>query len=114
MSPLLLKALDNSKRFIPVEWPVPSFSLLSRCQGRCADEFHLGASHSGAKGGRTKRWSFGRAAIAARSSSSSWVRSASRLAFWLSGRAAFRNHDDALLIEEPSDRHLSGTTTVLV
>src|SRR5216683_3364023 len=73
----------------PVEWPVPSFSPLSRCQGRCADEFHWRASHSGAKGGRTKRWSFGSAAIAARSSSSSWVPSASRLAFWLSGRAAF-------------------------
>src|SRR6266404_9508601 len=37
----------------------------------CADEFHPVVSHSGAKGGRTKRWSFGRAAIAARSSSSS-------------------------------------------
>src|SRR5438132_5728166 len=55
----------------------------------CADEFHPRASHSGAKGGRTKRWSFGRAAIAARSSSSSWVPNASRLAFWLSERAAF-------------------------
>ena len=55
----------------------------------CADELHPRASHSGAKGGRTKRWSFGRAAIAARSSSLSWVPSASRLAFWLSGRAAF-------------------------
>ena len=55
----------------------------------CADEFHPRASHSGAKGGRTKRWSFGRAAIAERSSSSSRVPSASRLAFWLSGRAAF-------------------------
>jgi hypothetical protein len=39
------------------------------------------ASHSGANGGRTKRWSFGRAAIAARSSSSSEMPSASRLAF---------------------------------
>jgi hypothetical protein len=36
----LKKALDNSKRFIPGEWPLPSFSPLSRCQGRCADEFH--------------------------------------------------------------------------
>src|ERR1700682_5332190 len=35
-----LKALDNSKRFIPGEWPLPSFSPLSRCQGRCADKFH--------------------------------------------------------------------------
>src|ERR1700694_2769863 len=30
------------------------------------------------------------------------------------GTGGFRNHDDALLIEEPGDRHLSGTTTVLV
>jgi hypothetical protein len=26
MNALLLKARDNSKRFVPVEWPVPSFS----------------------------------------------------------------------------------------
>src|ERR1700722_631467 len=50
--------------------------------------FHTTASHSGANGGRTKRWSFGRAAIAARSSSSREMPSASRLAFWLSGRPA--------------------------
>ena len=50
--------------------------------------FHATASHSGAKGGRTKRWSFGRAAMATRSSSSSLMSSAARLAFWLSGRPA--------------------------
>ena len=42
---------------------------------------YAAASHFGAKGGRTKRWSFGRAAMAARSSSSSRMRSAARLAF---------------------------------
>src|SRR5882757_6804544 len=56
----------------------------------CLDpERHTRASHSGAKGGRTKRWSFGSAAMAARSLSSSAMPSASRLAFWLSRRAAF-------------------------
>jgi hypothetical protein len=44
-------------------------------------DIHTTASHSGANGGRTKRWSFGRAAIAARSPSSSEMSSASRLAF---------------------------------
>ena len=50
---------------------------------------HRMASQSGAKGGRTKRRSFGSAAMAARSSSLIRMSSASRLAFWLSGRAAF-------------------------
>src|SRR3982074_2594044 len=39
--------------------------------------------------GGTNGWAFGSARLAARSSSSSWVPSASRLAFWRSGRAAF-------------------------
>ena len=48
-----------------------------------------GASHCGANGGLTNRWSFGSAAIAARSAASSVTSNARRLSRWLALRAAF-------------------------
>ena len=70
-------------------------------------------SHAGAKPGFTQRLSFGKAAIAFLSASSSFSLSASRLACWLSARDAFGMRGDAVLIEQPFQRNLRSAGIVL-